>query len=471
MVRWGIIGAGNIARRFASALKNEKDSLLYAISGRDITKLLEFKKNFDCEKVYLSYDELLNDLNVDVVYIALPNGLHKEYIVKAINKGKAVLCEKPACINESDLKEVITLARSKQVLFMEAMKNRLVPCFAKIEDSIKEIGDIKEINLEYSISLPLNYYQKKHHNLDKDNGGVLRDLGIYGATWIQDYFDVDNIVIDDVKVIWKDVDVQVNCFFHDDTKKGHVLVSYDKKPYNHLSIVGSNGSIELDDFHRPTSYICNGKEYEYPYEYDDFYSQIKHFVSLYKDNKKESPIVTYDSSLRSIRFLDKIRAYFTNYDENDLLVLERQERDLAFNSFNHSDVLDIANILLDLVKEYDRTISIMITMDKEDYVVYQYLMDGKSKRNIDFMLGKRKVSLLSNHSSAYMAILKKMGKSVIEGDEYIYSGGAFPIMVNGERVATVCVSGLHEGFDHVLLVRALEKKLNKKTLYFKKALF
>ena len=84
MIRWGILGAGNIAHRFAASLVNQKDSTLYAISGRNAEKLEAFKKEYPCEKVFLSYDELIEDPDIDAIYLSLPHRFHHEYALKAL---------------------------------------------------------------------------------------------------------------------------------------------------------------------------------------------------------------------------------------------------------------------------------------------------------------------------------------------------------------------------------------------------
>ena len=106
MIRWGILGAGNIAHRFARSLQNEEDSILYAISGRSQEKLDVFQQEFPCEKTYVGHENMLNDDQVDAIYLALPHGMHKEWAIAALSRGIHVLCEKPAVLTEAEMKEI-----------------------------------------------------------------------------------------------------------------------------------------------------------------------------------------------------------------------------------------------------------------------------------------------------------------------------------------------------------------------------
>ena len=103
MVKFGIIGAGNIAHRFAKSLASHPDGELVAISARNEEKGRAFAKEFSVQAVYPDGAALLEDADVDAVYIALPHGLHAEWSVRAIRAGKAVLCEKPAALSEGGI--------------------------------------------------------------------------------------------------------------------------------------------------------------------------------------------------------------------------------------------------------------------------------------------------------------------------------------------------------------------------------
>ena len=161
MIRWGIIGAGNIAGRFAKSLKSESRSTLAAVSSRSQAKAETFAKNFDAEKFYSAHDLILADKNIDAVYIALLHALHKDFSIKALQAGKAVLCEKLATLNFAEMKEIVDVARAEKILFMEAMKPRFVPLYEKIKSARAEIGEI--ISVETSLCNLMELSGKTYH--------------------------------------------------------------------------------------------------------------------------------------------------------------------------------------------------------------------------------------------------------------------------------------------------------------------
>lgn len=111
MINWGILGAGHIAHRFAKSLAHVEDAKLYAVSRRSMEKAREFGDLYNSEVYYDNNQNLLNDPNIDVVYIALPHQLHLEWAQKALKAGKAVLCEKPAALTSLEMKQIAEVAR------------------------------------------------------------------------------------------------------------------------------------------------------------------------------------------------------------------------------------------------------------------------------------------------------------------------------------------------------------------------
>ena len=126
-VRFGILGAGNIARKLAAAVGACEEAELAAVAARDLSRAESFCRENGGRKAYGSYDELLNDPEIDVVYIALPNKLHMPYAIQAMEHGKAVLSEKPFAATRAEAVEGVEAARRTGALFMEAMWTRWLP--------------------------------------------------------------------------------------------------------------------------------------------------------------------------------------------------------------------------------------------------------------------------------------------------------------------------------------------------------
>ena len=121
MTRWGILGSGRIARKFASDLKHVKDSELIAIGSRSLENAEAFAAEFPVAHKHASYEALVQNNKVDVIYIATPHNLHYENTLLCLNHNKAVLCEKPFAMNISQTRAMIRLAREKKLFLMEAL--------------------------------------------------------------------------------------------------------------------------------------------------------------------------------------------------------------------------------------------------------------------------------------------------------------------------------------------------------------
>ena len=147
MINWGILGGGKIARRFAESLAHEPESLLYAVSCRSQEKADAFALFYPVVRSYGSHEALLEDDRVDAVYLALPHGLHHEWAIRALNKGKSVLCEKPAALNAGQVQDIARTANARGLLFMEAMKTRFVPLYAALKQALSEgcIGELLSV--------------------------------------------------------------------------------------------------------------------------------------------------------------------------------------------------------------------------------------------------------------------------------------------------------------------------------------
>ncbi|MBQ1840488.1 MAG: Gfo/Idh/MocA family oxidoreductase, partial [Atopobiaceae bacterium] len=135
MVRWAILGAGNIAHRFAASLAHVENAELVAASCRTREKAEAFLAEVpraEGARAYAGHDALLADPKVDAIYLALPHQFHHEWAIKALRAGKAVLCEKPAMLTAVEMAEVAEVAHETGCLFMEAMKPRFVPLYAQV---------------------------------------------------------------------------------------------------------------------------------------------------------------------------------------------------------------------------------------------------------------------------------------------------------------------------------------------------
>lgn len=178
----GILGAGNIARNMAKTLNRMDDAVCFAVASRGKEKAEKFAKEFGIQKAYGSYEELVSDPDVELVYIATPHSHHFEHAKLCIAHGKSVLCEKAFTANAAQARELITYAEEKKVFITEAIWVRYLPSRRMLEEII-EGGEIGEIT---SVTANLGYDIKNVERLQKPElaGGALLDVGIYPLTFI-----------------------------------------------------------------------------------------------------------------------------------------------------------------------------------------------------------------------------------------------------------------------------------------------
>jgi predicted dehydrogenase len=178
----GVLGVSNhLLKRIVLPLKSTSNCYIYGIASRDEYKAISFAKEFDIQKVYSSYESLLMDPDIDVVYIPLPNHMHKEWIIKAAKAGKNILCEKPLCLNEDEVmacKEVIT---ENRVQVMEAFMYQFHPLWIHAQNIIRtnQIGAIQYIHTSFAYNNP---NEKNIRNIKEFGGGALMDIGCYAVS-------------------------------------------------------------------------------------------------------------------------------------------------------------------------------------------------------------------------------------------------------------------------------------------------
>ena len=476
VIRWGILGAGNIAHRFAASLLQEEGSILQAISVRDPQKGEAFLKTYPAKKMYLQYEELLQDDEIDAVYIALPHGLHKVWAVRAMEAGKAVLLEKPAGMNADEVRKMAEASAKYHVLFMEAMKCRFVPLYGKLQEMLQAgvIGRITRGETSLCNDVPFSDAHPTYH-LDPVQGGSLLDVGIYCASWLEPFLkekpartrfccrvsgSVDHYVKGELPLA--------------EGVTGTLECAFDRKKPRNAVLYGEKGRIVIEELHRPqrmTVYKCleeggyTEEVIEIPYTVDDFYGEIHHFAACFREGLTESPVMPHAASIRCAEILDELKRGLSCTEEA-LEVLEKQEEILVYQeSFGAKEALALGNSIARLANEYERGVSVKIVREADGMTLFSYACDDKAPRNEGFMERKRNASLACGHSSLYAwaahAVNGAYDEFFKEDSECLASGGAFPIRVNGERVATVMVSGLHEGLDHELVARGLSDVLKK----------
>lgn len=178
-IRWGILGPGAIARKFAEGLSVLPDAELVAVGSRSQASADKFGDEYNVPRRHASYAALANDPDVDIIYVATPHAMHKENSLLCLNAGKPVLCEKPFTINAAEAREVIALARSKKLFLMEAMWTRFIPAVVKTRELIASgaIGEVRMLNSHFGFRAEPD--ERGRLNDPALGGGSLLDVGVY----------------------------------------------------------------------------------------------------------------------------------------------------------------------------------------------------------------------------------------------------------------------------------------------------
>ena len=180
-LRWGILGCGRIARKFAADLRLVADAELTAIASRNKETLELFAKDFPCKHRHNSYDSLAANNEVDVIYVATPHSHHYEHTMLGLKHDKAVLCEKAFAINSRQAAEMIKTAKERKVFLMEALWTKFLPHYKKLQELLqqKTLGDIKSVLVNFGFKTSDKSPRRLFDPLL--GGGTLLDIGIYNV--------------------------------------------------------------------------------------------------------------------------------------------------------------------------------------------------------------------------------------------------------------------------------------------------
>ena len=180
--KWAILGTGYIAGGFASSLGLVKEAEAFAVCGTSMQKAESFASKYGVSRSFDNFEKLL-DAKPDILYIAVPNLLHYEFILKAFERGIHVLCEKPMADNKTQLEKVIAEARRKNLFLMEGMWTRCFPALAKVREWISSgaIGAVKSVRADFGLKAVEGWQGWKASA--EHGGGALRDVGIYALAW------------------------------------------------------------------------------------------------------------------------------------------------------------------------------------------------------------------------------------------------------------------------------------------------
>lgn len=176
-IRWGIMGLGKIAGRFAEDVRLLPDHRLVAVASRSADNARQFAQKYNADYWFDDFQLLVRCPEIDAVYVAAPHADHYALTMLALQNGKHVLCEKPMGINASEVAAMQQLATEKRLFLMEALWTRYMPSFLQMLEWLPQIGPIREIHADFGFAANL---PEEHRLMDRNKGGgALLDIGIY----------------------------------------------------------------------------------------------------------------------------------------------------------------------------------------------------------------------------------------------------------------------------------------------------
>ncbi|MEJ2720242.1 MAG: Gfo/Idh/MocA family oxidoreductase [bacterium] len=178
-IRWGILGPGAIARKFAASLRDTDGAVVAAVGSRSLERAAEFAAEYDIPRSHASYEALAADADLDAVYVATPHAFHKAHTILCLRHDKHVLCEKPLAINAGEAAEMIQAARERKRVLMEAMLTRFLPSMAKVRELVAggAVGEVRMITAGFGFRADI---ESRSRLFDPAlGGGALLDVGVY----------------------------------------------------------------------------------------------------------------------------------------------------------------------------------------------------------------------------------------------------------------------------------------------------
>lgn len=247
-INMAIMGVGNIARQMAAAINGlEGQVCAYGVASRSLERAEAFAKEWHFQRAYGSYEELAEDPEVDLVYIATPHAMHYDNARLCVEHGRAVLVEKAFTANADQARELIRLARERHVFLTEAIWTRYLPARQIVESLLEEVIIGEPLTLEAEFSVPLSHVRRMYDPALA--GGALLDLGMYCLTFASMYFGNE---IARVESHAEKLDTGVDAadeieYFYRDGRKAHLRTSMVTGPINRGVIRGTRGRIEVDN--------------------------------------------------------------------------------------------------------------------------------------------------------------------------------------------------------------------------------
>lgn len=310
-IRWGVLGYARIARNSViPAIIQAANSEFHAIASRDPDNLAACREQFGCVKAYHSYEELLDDPDIQAVYIPLPNSLHKEWTIKAARRGKHILCEKPLALTSEDCLEMKAACHEHRVILMEAFMYRYSARIRQVREILESgvLGEIRFVSSTFGILLSDQSSIKWDPSL---GGGSLYDVGCYPINFAGMVMNAEPIAVSAEFVMHGGVDsltsavlryengaiAAINSWFQAARAVGSEIVGHKGRLIVPDTFLGNAGTLTL---------ITAEGVREYPVPASERYVlEVEDFADAVLNGRR--PMLSLEETERNMRVIDKIR--------------------------------------------------------------------------------------------------------------------------------------------------------------------
>jgi D-xylose 1-dehydrogenase (NADP+, D-xylono-1,5-lactone-forming) len=321
-LRWGLLSTANINQPVIQALRASSRNTLVAIASRDVEKANAYAAEHQIEKAFGSYEAMLASPDVDVVYISLPNSLHAEWAIKALNAGKHVLCEKPLANTVEDVDAMFAAAKANHKVLAEAFMYRHHPQTLAVKDLIASgaIGEIKLIRGAFSFPIGDEADIRLNPNL---GGGSIWDVGCYPISYARTLIGAEPTEVYGAAMLGKSGvdDTFAGLMRWQDVVSGRdsrrdIIAQFDsslRAPFRtHMEIVGSNGIITIpqpfkpgaraeimigESFDKFETVIIEGPEHLYLGEIEDMADAVL---------EGKAPRITHEDSRNNVKTIQAL---------------------------------------------------------------------------------------------------------------------------------------------------------------------
>jgi predicted dehydrogenase len=314
-VRWGILAPGGIARAFARDLTLHGHRVT-AVGSRSAERAASFAEEFGISRAHGSYEELVSDPDVDVVYIATPHSLHAENALAALDAGKHVLVEKAFTLNAEQARAVVTAGDERGLVVLEAMWTRFLPHMDFVRDIIEagEIGEIRSVHAEHAQQLPTD----PAHRLNDLGlgGGALLDLGVYPVSFVHDILGIPETISAMGTLRATGVDLSVATMMqHADDAISTTYSTMETRGGNAAAVLGTKGRIAIDPTWYAPAFVtvldergAVARRFEQPVSGRGMQYQATEMERLLHAGERVSRKMTTADSIAVMETMDRVRA-------------------------------------------------------------------------------------------------------------------------------------------------------------------